>query len=168
MTLQARVRADLSGSSITRGSGIGRVTGKVGGVWSVPLEDGVDADEADQVYTLENQTIADDDELLVDLRGGGLLDPLGAAFGPAKLRVILIASRRTNTTPLTLFGDPASVPVLSDAAATVTLNPGCMFLLVDRSSTGIPVTPTTGDILRIANGLGADAKVDLVLIGTSS
>lgn len=166
MTLRSQVRLALAGTHLTDTAGLGRITAEVGPVWTVGLDDGVGADQADRIYSLAAQEIASGGTLSLDLQGG-LLDVLGDAFTPAKLRAVCIVAARTNTTVLTLFGGAAPVPVLG-GGGTHTLNPGGIFFVLDRSAAGIPVTATTADILRIVNGSGAVAKVDVVLIGTSS
>jgi len=165
--LTTSIKVDMSGTHLTRTSGMATVTADIGRVWKTDLEDGVGADQADSVYTLLGQSIASGGTLSLDLKGS-LVDVFGAAFTPAKLRAVYIYSRRQNTTNLTLFGDAASVPVLNTAATTATVRPGGVFLMVDRSSTGIAVTPTSADIIKIVNASGAAALVDLVFVGTSS
>jgi len=132
----------------------------------VSLANGVAAGQADKVYsvTLSVTTGATTD---VDVQAA-LLDAFGAAFTPAKLKLVYIASAAANTTNLTLFGDTNSVPILNTAATTATLEPGGVFLLVRPTLAGIAVTAGTGDIIQIANAAGATASVDLVLVGTSS
>jgi hypothetical protein len=130
------------------------------------LANGTGANQADKIYTLKEQVIADGATLSIDLKGS-LTDALGAAFTPSKLRAVVICSVSTNTTALTLFGDVNGVPVLNTAATTSTLTPAGCFVKTDASAAGIAVTAGTGDLLKIVNGAGAAAKVDVVLIGTS-
>ena len=103
----------------------------------------------------------------LDLQGS-LLDALGAAFTPAKLKCVYIESATANTTNLTLFGDAASVPILNTAATTTTLLPGGLFFICNPPLAGIAVTAATADIIQITNASGATATVNVVLIGTSS
>ena len=166
MSLRSQIRLALAGTHLTTSGGLARVTVEVGPVWAVALDDGVGADQADSIFSLSAQEIASGGTLSLDLQGA-LEDVLGNAFTPAKLRAVCIVAARTNTTVLTLFGGAAPVPVLG-GGGTHTLNPGGIFFVLDRSAAGIPVTAATADILRIVNGSGAVAKVDVVLIGTSS
>lgn len=136
-------------------------------VWTTTLASGVGAGQADKIYTLKAQTIADGGTLSIDCKAA-LVDAFGAAFTPAKLRTVYIYSTSTNTTNLTLFGDANGVPILNTAATTSTLRPGGMFMQTDISTTGIAVTAGTGDIIKVVNGAGAAATLDVVLIGTSS
>lgn len=148
---------------------------QVSKAWQVALANGVGANQADKIYTLKEQTIADAGTLTIDVKAA-LVDAFGAAFTPAKLRMVYIyscggppsCSTAANTTNLTLFGDVNHVPILNTAATTAALKPGGVFLMTDSSAAGIAVTAGTGDIIKIVNAAGAAAKVDVVLIGTSS
>jgi hypothetical protein len=153
----------------------GQLTGTVGlATASVPLSiskqialtNGVGASQADQVYTA-TYAIGTGATQSIDVKGS-LVDALGAAFTPAKLKVVYIYSQAANTTNLTLFGDAASVPILNTAATTMTLLPGGVFLNVQPPLAGIAVTAATADIIKIVNGAGATANVDVILVGTSS
>ncbi len=130
------------------------------------LANGTGANQADSVYTA-TYTIGTGATQSVDLKGA-LVDALGAPFTPAKLRLVKIVSRSSNTTILTLFGDVNSVPILSTAATTTTLTPGDIFFQTNRSAAGWTVTAGTADIIKIVNAAGASAVVDVVFIGTSS
>jgi hypothetical protein len=132
----------------------------------IPLASGVGASQADKIYT-QTYAIATAGTQSIDVQAA-LVDALGAAFTPAKLKAVYIYSQSANTTNLTLFGDAASVPILNTAATTVTLLPGGMFLVVQPPLAGIAVTATTADIIKIVNAAGATANVDVVLVGTSS
>jgi hypothetical protein len=165
-TVNARFQFAMSGS-IESDTGLARGTAALASVWTTDLKNGILADQADLVYTLKAQSIASAGTLSIDV-AGTLTDPFGTAFTPAKLRVVWIYSRSNNTTDLTLLGGGAAVPILNTAATTATLRPGGMFLTTDSSTTGIPVTATTADIIQIVNAAGAAALVDVVLVGTSS
>ncbi len=130
------------------------------------LANGTGANQADKVYahTYTILTGATED---IDLKAA-LTDDFGAAFTPAKVVGVMIYSRTTNTTDLTLFGDANSVPILSTAATTMTLTPGDVFLVSRRAVAGITVTAATGDIIQIVNGAGASAVVDVIIIARSA
>jgi hypothetical protein len=130
------------------------------------LANGTGANQGDLVYTT-SAAITTAGTLSIDVKGS-LTDAFGAAFTPAKLRLIYIASKSSNTTDLTLFGDAASVPILNTAATTTTLSPGDVFMVTRRSAAGIAVTASTADIIKIVNGAGATANIEVVLVGSSS
>lgn len=104
----------------------------------------------------------------LDFAGGGLTDAFGVAVAPAKVRLVVIASSTTNTTDLTLFGDTNSVPLLNTAATTVTLQPGGVYVFSAPAIAGRTVTAGTGDIIQVANGAGATATYEILVLGTTS
>jgi hypothetical protein len=171
-------RGDVGAASLSTNMEV-RLTGQLAGTVglataSVPLSitkqialaNGVGASQADKIYTNTYAILTGATES-IDVKAA-LVDALGAAFTPAKLKAVYIYSQPANTTNLTLFGDAASVPILSVATTTVTLLPGGLFLDIQPPLAGIAVTAATGDIIKIVNAAGATANVDVVLIGTSS
>ena len=165
--LTTKIKVSFEGTNLERTTGLGKSVLAITSIFTGDLTDGVAINQADKIYTLKAQTIASAATLTLDLKGS-LIDPSGAAFTPNKLKCLFIYSRSTNTTTLTLFNDAAHVPILSDVTVTTTLKPGGIFLLTDPSLAGIPVTAGTGDLILITNGSGAEAKVDIVLVGASS
>ena len=165
-SLTSRIQVSLTGT-LTDSTTLTDNQASLGVIRTTSLATGVGASQADKIYTLKAQTIADGATLSIDCKAA-LVDAFGAAFTPAKLRAVYIFSTGANTTNLTLFGDANSVPILNTAATTSTLRPGGMFLATDVTTTGIAVTAGTGDIIKIVNAAGAAATVDVVLIGTSS
>jgi hypothetical protein len=159
--IEIRVGGTLSGTV-----GLATATVPLAVNKQIALANGVGASQADTVYTATYAILTGATES-IDLKGS-LTTALGAAFTPAKLKAVYIYSQPTNTTALTLFGDVNSVPILGTAATTMTLLPGGAFLLVEPPLAGIAVTAATGDIVKIVNGAGATANVDVVFIGTSS
>jgi hypothetical protein len=131
------------------------------------LANGVAANQADVIFS-DQRTLADGATEDLDLAGGGLLDALGNAFAPAKVKALIIHASPDNTTNLTLFGDANGVPILDDPSDTVTLKPGGVFVIVDPTLAGYAVTAGTGDVVQVENAAGAAASYDIVIIGTSS
>ena len=164
-SLATRVALNLS-ANLSGTAGLVSATAPLSIARTIDLANGVAASQADQVYTT-TQSIAGAGNLTLDVKGA-LVDAFGAAFTPAKLKVVYIYSSPTNTTTLTLFGDAAHVPILNTVATTTTLLPGGLFLMVEPPLAGIAVTATTADLVKITNAAGAAATVDVVLIGTSS
>jgi len=159
--IELRVSATLSGTV-----GLATASVPLSITKQIALTNGVGASQADQIYT-NTYAIATAGTQSIDVKAS-LLDALGAAFTPAKLKAIYIYSQPANTTVLTLFGDAASVPILNTAATTSTLLPGGVFLVVQPPLAGIAVTAATADIIKIVNAAGATANVDVILVGTSS
>jgi hypothetical protein len=165
MSLTSTIGVNVS-SALSSTVGLASASSVISAIKNISLASGTGANQADIAYS-QSATIAGGGALSLDMKGT-LLDAFGAAFTPAKLKAVLVYSRPTNTTDCTVLGDPAGVPILSDLAATFTLKPGGLFLFVVPGASGIAVTPTTGDIVKITNAAGASAVVDVVLIGTSA
>ena len=164
-SLSTRVTVTLA-PTLTSTVGLAATTADAKALIDFTLTAGTGANQADMVYTASS-TITTGATLSLDLKGS-LVDAFGAAFTPSKLRLVYIASRSSNTTNLTLFGNAASPLILSVATTTATLTPGDFFLVSRRATAGIAVTAGTADIVDIVNAAGASAVVDIVIVGTSS
>lgn len=162
-TLLLRVNANLTSSSDFAEASAPVFLEKQD-VWA----NGAAAQQAQLVFS-DKRTLAASTTDDLDLAGGALTDPFGAAFSPAKLRAVIITASATNTNTVVVGGDVNAVPITSTAATTVTLQPGASFVLTAPALAGIAVTAGTGDILQIANGgAGTSVEYSVVLIGTSS
>ena len=167
MALKTDVQINLS-STLTGTAGLAPLNAPLAVIQPISLASGVALNQADVLFS-QQATILTAGTLTLDLKGGGLLDPFGAAINPVKLKGIYIFSKPTNTTNLTLFGDANHVPILGTVATTLpNFAPGSVFLHVNPSLAGIAVTAGTGDIIKIVNAAGASAVVDIVLFGTSA
>lgn len=161
--------------TLTGTVGLSSARAEVTAATTFTLANGTGLNQGDVVYT-SSASIASGATLSLDLAGGGLTDAFGAAFGPAKLKLVYIEScgevktgcTAANTTNLTLLGNANSVPILNTAATTTTLTPGDVFFVTRRAAAGIAVTAGTGDIVQIVNAAGATAYVKIVLVGTSA
>lgn len=161
--VQLLVKADLTDTV-----GLSEVSAPVVLQQLLNLTNGVGAGQADMVWTDQRTLTASSTEDL-DLAGGGLTDAFGTAFEPAKVRLIVVTAAGANTNDVVLFGDAASVPFLSTAATTVSVPPGGFIVLATPNLAGVAVTPTTADIVQVANGgAGTGVDYDIVIIGTSS
>lgn len=155
-------------SDLTNTIGLASATAPIVLERNLVLADGNGANQARVIWS-DQRTIAASTTEDLDLLGGGLLDPFGVAFAPVKLRGIVITASTGNTNNIVLGGDANSVPFLSAAATTVTIQPGGMFVLMEPGSAGIAVTAGTGDIVQVANGgAGSTVTYSIILIGTSS
>jgi hypothetical protein len=134
---------------------------------SMDLANGTGANQANVIFS-DQRTLSSAATEDLDLAGGGLTDPLGTAFAPARIKCVMIASASGNTTNLTLLGDTNSVPVLSTAATTIVIAPGGVFTACRPDATAWAVTAGTGDIIQVANASGASAVYDVILVGSSS
>lgn len=128
---------------------------------------GTGANQADVVWS-DTRSLGPSASEDLDLIGGGLTDPFGVAFAPARIKAILISSAKANLNDMTLFGDALGPAFLNTAATTITLAPGGVFLLTDPSAAGYPVGAGATDIVQIANAAGTNTiSYSIVILGCS-
>lgn len=134
----------------------------------ITLDDGTDPGQADRMYATPEggQTITTGTNFDIDL-SGTVPDAVGNNTAMAKVKVVRIYAYTTNTGNLTYGNAPAPFQGwLGTATNTSTIPPGGV-LEHTHPTTGWTVVATTGDTIRINNATGADAKVDVEVIGTS-
>ncbi len=136
---------------------------------TITLDDGVASNQADRMYATPDggQTITTGTNFDIDL-SGTVPDAVGQNTVFVKVKSVKIYAYTTNTGNVT-YGN-ATNPFqgwLGAAANTSTIPPGGV-LMHTHPTTGWTVTAGTGDIMRINNATGADAKVDIEIIGTSA
>ncbi|MBN2204309.1 MAG: hypothetical protein JW767_04725 [Thermoleophilia bacterium] len=131
----------------------------------IEFADGTGAGQANTVWS-DRRTIAASTTEDLDFSGGGLTDAFGTAIAPSKIRAIIVSASSGNTNNVVVGGDANSIPFLSAATTTVSIQPGGVFVFTAPATAGIAVTADTGDILQVANG-GADTTVtyDVVVLG---
>jgi hypothetical protein len=166
MSLTTAIRVDFQGALASASD---LITGQCNVVTSGlnSFANGVAANQADVIWS-DTRSLATGATEDLDLLGGGLLDPFGVAFAPAKVRALYIKAAATNTTNLTIFGDANSVPALNTAATTITLQPGGVFLMTWPALAGIAVGAGATDIIQVVNGAGATAYYNIIVVGTSA
>lgn len=134
----------------------------------VQLTDGTTAGKADKIFA-DSRTISASSNDDIDL-AGSLTDEFGQALTFAKVKVIAIRAKDTNTNDVKLGGASSNqfVGPFGAAAHTVATAPGGVTVLIAPKD-GWSVTAATGDILRVANsGAGSAVVYDIVIIGTSA
>lgn len=133
------------------------------------LATGTGANQADVVFA-DTRTLAASATDALDLIGGGLVDALGVAFAPVKLKALILVASGLNVNAVQLVRPATNgVPIFMAAADGIALLPGAAFLWVSPSAAGVPVTAGTGDLLNIINGGGTTSvDYDLMLVGTSA
>lgn len=133
----------------------------------ISMGTGTSAGQADVVWS-DTRTLTASQTEDLDIVGGGLTDAFGVAFAPARLKVLFVCADAANTNNVVLGGDANSVPFVSAATTTITIEPGGCEVLV-RQKTGITVTAGTGDIIQVANSAGGTSVIyKIILIGTSA
>jgi len=169
MALVSNIVADVS-ATLTGARDMGSASAPLKKRVALALDSGTGANQADVVFA-DTRTLAPSATDTLDLNGGGLIDALGTAFAPVKLKAILVAASAANTNTVQVTRPGANgVPIFAAAGDAVTLPPGGVFLLACPAAVGIAtVAAGTSDLLAVTNGgAGTSVDYDLVLIGTSA
>lgn len=99
---------------------------------------------------------------------GALVDAFGATINAAKIKAIMIDNQESSGGTLTV-GAAASNTFngpFSGATMSVDIKPGDRAVFVSR--TGWTVTPSTGDLLKVACGAQGSAVYRVVIVASSS
>jgi hypothetical protein len=112
------------------------------------------------------RTLASGANESLDLNGS-LVNELGQTIDFARVKGLYIKAHDANTTDLTVGAGANPFIGVLNVAGTVLLKPGAMFLYSCPGAVAAPVTPTTGDILKVSNASGAAATYDIVVFGDS-
>jgi hypothetical protein len=169
MTVAASIRAAVSVSQ-SGSAAFGKSPAWDGAFDEViSLVDGTGANQCDLAY-MEERTVNSASNDDIDL-AGVLSSALGATITAAKLVAICIINKRrdgsVNTTNLTIGGGSNTVPGFANALAA--LKPGGMFLMASPDAAGLAtVTAGAGDIIRVANSSGAQAKYMIAILARSA
>jgi hypothetical protein len=113
----------------------------------------------------DNRTIAASANDDLDLNGS-LPGALGGVLAFISVKAIIIRAAAGNTNNVVVGGASSNgfVGPFGAAAHTVAIRPGDELVITNR--TGWTVTPSTGDILRIANsGSGTPVSYDIIILG---
>lgn len=175
MTLDARlttkIAATLRGTAPTNELGTSNeekadVTQTV----DVTLVDGTAAGAADLMFS-DQRTLAASANEDLDL-AGVLADVLGTTLTMVRVKGLYIAAAAGNTNDVVVGAAAANQwATLLNAAGTVTLRPGAVFMATAgvADATAWAVTASTGDLLRVANSAGGTSVTyDIVVIGASA
>lgn len=119
--------------------------------------------QANLLY-FETLTIAASGNQNLDV-AGVLVDPLGATITAAEIVAVYVGAATANVNDVVLTR-PASngLPLFTTAGAGINIGPGDFSLRTYRN--GITVTPSTGDLINLANsGAGTSVTFDVLLLG---
>jgi hypothetical protein len=163
-TLRATIDAAIS--AVYSATGLAAVTANLAYADNISIASGVGVNQGDLMFA-QNRSLLTAAADNLDLTGV-LLDPLGTVLPMVKVIAILIRSDSANTTDLTI-GNGANpfVGPFGAGTHTIALQPGGAIQLVAPKA-GWTVTPTTGDILKIANAAGATNNYSIVILGRSA
>ena len=128
--------------------------------------DGGGVDQASKIFHDERTLAASANESL-DL-AGGLTDAFGALLTFAGIKGLIIKAAAGNTNDV-LVGGAASngwATWAADPTDVVAVKPGGLLVLLAPTAAGYAVTPSTGDLLKIANSSsGTSVTYDIIIIG---
>lgn len=97
----------------------------------------------------------------------GTLTGLTGAKVFVKLKAILVYAAAANTVNITVVQPAAGVPIFGTATDSIVLKPGGVFMVIDPSAAGMPVTPTSFDLIHVIAGAAA-VSYTIVLVGTNA
>lgn len=164
MPLNANIIVGVTGD-YTAAAGLSQPTDSLSLRYLTALTDGTGPNQANRRFVSQRTLAASANEQL-DL-AGALTDAFGATINMTAIKAILIVAAAGNTNDI-IVGNAATngfVGPFGAATHTAAVRPGGELLFV-APATGWPVTPGTGDQLRIANGgAGTPVTYDIVIIG---
>lgn len=138
--------------------------------YGVHLESGTGAGKADRVFA-DTRTLAASATENLDL-AGSLTDAYGTTTSFARVKFILFhaAVGNTNNVVVGAHGSADFVGLLN-AAGTLTLRPDATVAAMSGSAdaTGMVVTATTADIIKVTNSAGSTSVTyDVIIVGNSA
>lgn len=121
---------------------------------------GTGLNQIDRLF-MDQRTISGSGTDALDFVGGGLLDVLGAAFAPARIKFLIIVNLGPNDIQVQR---PASngIPLYLAVSDGEQIPINGVLYKCWPSAAGIVVTPTTGDLLNIVNT--AAGNIDYLII----
>lgn len=132
---------------------------------NLQMDSGTGLGQADVVFSDTRSTAATDS---LDMNGGGLLDNLGNAWAPARIKGIIVVAAAANPGNVLLRRPAANgVPFLTAAGDEIPIHPGGLAIIWAPSAAGYPVTAGTGDLIDLVAGAGT-VTYDIYLIGASA
>lgn len=164
MTIALEILARIRGDLTTSGDG-GIAALPVLHAKFINLADGTGADQAQAIY-IDDFSIAASGSQNYDL-AGALTDRLGNLLVFTAIKAIYLVADAANINNIILGnGTNPFVGPFAAGANTLTVGPGGMVLLAERTAAGWPVVAGTGDILKLANsGAGTVVTGTLVVVG---
>jgi hypothetical protein len=151
---------------VAKAADIGEVSYLLRQTYSHVLNDGTTDGAFDKVYA-DTFSIAASGSSSLDL-AGSMTDIFGTAFTPVEIAAILVFADATNTNNIVVGNDTNHVPIFSAATASIAVRPGSLFCIT-AGGTGIAVTASTGDILKLTNSAGTTAVTGgIIILGRSA
>jgi hypothetical protein len=162
------ISADFTGTvnlSLASSTSMGPVSFKFSEADIIHFDDGTGVGQAQETYASARTLAASTSENL-DL-AGVLFDPTGVALNFTTVKAIWIKTDASNINDVVVGGaaSNAFVGPFGAASNTIAVRPGGVLMLA-APGPGWAVTPTTADLLKIANGgAGSAVKYKIVIVG---
>lgn len=138
---------------------------------SFDLVDGAGAGAANLVFA-DRRTIAASATDILDLSGGGLLDPQRNVLVFARIKALWVKALSTNSAANNVVVTrPAAngVPLFTAAGDSLALRPGDVFTWTSSTAAGVVVTAATGDLIDFVNSAGTNSvEYEVVIIGAAT
>jgi hypothetical protein len=116
----------------------------------------------------DERTLAGSTTDSLDLIGGGLVDPLGVAFAPARIKILILNNLGPNIINLQRPAAATGVPIFGAAADFEPIHLNGFVCKVWPSAAGIVVTAGTGDIIEIVNTAAGTITYQIIIGGCSA
>lgn len=167
MALNTKLLVDLD-ADYTSALDLSTTINSLGFTRQFTLGSGTGANQADKIWHDERTLAASASEDL-DL-AGTLVDAFGVTITFARIKGVLVYASPANTNNV-VVGNSASGIVGWFGANThsIAVRPGGLFAIFAPDATAYTVTPTSADLLHVANsGAGTSVTYDVVVVGASA
>lgn len=162
MTVTAELRVKFS-STLTGSNDMGNPEQRAVLEKVLQFASGTTANKADGVFT-DTRTVAASSNDDVDL-AGALTNALGATVASAEIVGIVIVNKSTQTLTVGVAGTNPWVTMWAATGDGIKVFPSGVFLNFAPDANGLgAVVGGSSDVLRIANGAGADADYDIAIL----
>jgi hypothetical protein len=150
---------------------VGGATATLSSSFGTSLITGVLAGQADKAWW-DHRTLAASASETLDL-AGSLLDQFGATITFARVKVLVVSADAANTNNVVVGGAGSNtfIGLFGSATHTAIVRPGATVAWItgNADATGYAVTPSTGDLLQIANSSsGSSVSYTVAIIGAST
>lgn len=162
--LTARVVGSYVGTN-----GVGSVAFNVNTEAGAQFAAGTGVGRADKLFA-DHRSIAASSSENLDL-AGVLVDPLGATLTFGHVKALYVHAAPTNTNNVCVGGAASNTFAgpFADPTDVACVQPGGTLLITAPNAAGWTVTPTTADLLKVANSSsGTAVAYDVVIVGTSN
>lgn len=133
------------------------------------FSDGNALNKAETIFS-DTRTLTASSSEDLDL-AGGLTDVFGNALTFTKIKALIVVASSGNTNNVQVGGAASNqfINWVANSSDIVNVPPGGMLVLTAPGAAGFAVTPSTGDLLKIANGSsGTSVTYTIILVGTDT